>query len=61
MQKAAITHLHPNSAGKMKELKDMKEYIIPIINVIYCYQEDIITSSSNQFDNIGDDINWIDD
>ena len=35
------------------------EYVKPILEVIYYEQEDIITMSGlNQFDNIGDDIDW---
>lgn len=34
------------------------EYVKPILEVIYYEQEDIITNSFNQFDNIGDDIDW---
>lgn len=34
------------------------EYVNPILEVIYYEQEDIITTSFNQFDNIGDDIDW---
>lgn len=34
------------------------EYVKPILEVIYYEQEDIITTSFNQFDNIGDDIDW---
>ena len=34
------------------------EYVKPTLEVIYCEQEDIITTSFNQYDNIGDDIDW---
>lgn len=34
------------------------EYVKPILEVIYYEQEDIITTSFNQYDNIGDDIDW---
>ncbi len=34
------------------------EYVKPILEIVYCEQTDIITTSLDQFDNIGDDINW---